>query len=373
MVILSTLLAAAAGQAAGQTKLAVIPLEVLAYKGELIVVGRVLEVGRPAEQELSLPGGARPVRGWFAACKVRIERVLKEVVAKPKKKEPAAESEATETPEAPTTTPAAGATIAVLARSARPSRRGIGMLSRDARKYPRLVAKSRYVLMLRRLPGRPQYYLPSEGRNYRPALRTEIAKVERAAGVDNWPWGEQLGGLRLALVLTRPIVEYQPQQIIGGSSSGRGAAVRRIGGAQVRAVVALRNTSGEAITLSTYKWDEFLSLRAAGPEDKLIAHDFYKYGRSARQPAFARKYTSSIQPGKVVFIGPEGPGERGIAIRMPLNPGRWALKAVYSSERQAGDEEEKLWTGKIESAPVPIQVRRSPGFAPRPGRGARRK
>ena len=63
LVILSALLAAAAGQAAGQTKLAEIPLEVLAYKGELIVVGRVLEVGRPAEQELSLPGGARSGAG----------------------------------------------------------------------------------------------------------------------------------------------------------------------------------------------------------------------------------------------------------------------------------------------------------------------
>ncbi len=374
--VLAALLTAAGVPAMGQTKLAELPLEVLAYKSDLIVVGQVLQVGKPTERELALPGAGEPLKGWFADHKVRIERVLKQAeAAAPESadKAPPPEGSQTAAPAADhlATQPAAGVDITVLAKAPAPREQGIGVLSGEARQYPRLVEKSRYVLLLNRLAGQAEYYLPAEAGRYRPALRPEISAVEKAARVEDWPWGQAMEGLSIALVLTKPVVEYQRQQIIAGPSGEKGPALERIGGVQLQAVVALRNGSAQPITLNLYPGDRFLSVVAAGADGKAVEHDFYKYAPAARLPVFAAKHTAVIAPGQVLFVGPEGPGEQGIAISMPLAPGRWPIRAAYSSQRQAGEgEEPKLWTGRIQSAPAQLEVRQPPG-SPGPGAGRR--
>ena len=361
-------LTAVASPAVGQTTLGEIPLEVMAYRADLIVVGRVLEAGQPEELEVTLPGEAKQAKGWFATYRVQVERVLKDAPAKA-----AGENGEEESPdEKPTTKPAAGATIVVLARSAAPRSKGVRLRGLWPI-YPRLFARYPYVLILRRLPGRAECYLPYKGMHYFSAMRTEIARVAKAANFEEWPWGEGVDGLRIALVPTRSVATFQQQQILGGPSGGK-EPMQRVGGALLEAVVALRNTSAKPVTVNLYKWDRFLSLRAVGADGTAIEHDFYKYERMDRQVAFEPKHKAAIGPGQVLVVGPAGARDRGLVVRMSLTPGRWSVRAGYSSEREAGAEaEEKLWTGKIESAAAAIEVRKAAGLAPGPGRPIRRR
>ncbi len=349
-----------------------IPPEIVAHKSELIVIGQASEVGQPTELELALPDEAKPVKGWFRTYKVKIARVIKDQGASEAERERKTPEDAAEREAA--ARPAGGTEIAVLARSDPPKgQRRTGRARRGS--HPRLVQRWQYVLLLRSLPDRREYYLPSNPMNYARARRTEVARIEKAANVDAWPWGEALAGLQIAVIAAKSVLPFQRHQIIAsGADRGKGPAAQRVGGAHVQVVVALRNTSQHPITVNMYKWDKLLSLRATGPDGKTVEHDFYKYYRFDRKPDFDPKYTATIPPGEVLFTGPDGPSQRTIGVSMPLTPGNWKLRAAYSSQRQAeetkdGEEEKaKLWTGKIESAPAAVEVRKLPGFGPMPGK-----
>jgi hypothetical protein len=219
-----------------------------------------------------------------------------------------------------------------------------------------------YVLLLRRLTGRSEYYLPSEPVHYAAAHRREVARVEHAAGVDNWPWGEAVGGLQVACIPLKGLIDYQPARIVGGPAGGQQVEMRRAGGANVPVLIALRNGSGEALAVSIFPADKFLALRAIGPDEGAVQHDFYRY-LPAQAPAFEAKHVLSIGPGEIVFLGPTGPSRQGVVVSMPLGAGQWRVQAAYACQRQGGEGDvPKLWTGKAESRPAALEVRKAPGL-----------
>ena len=355
LVVLAFCLAAPAD---AQTTSADVPLEIVAYQSDLIVVGQIPGAGQPQVLALVLPNQPKPLRGWFCTFRVEITQVIKDKDRSETKSEASEPSDQQE----PTTRPAAGVEITVLARSnPPPGKSRISVSTGGYFRPPRFSPNREYILALRKLLGRGEYYLPASTRHYRPARRTGVAEFQRVANVDAWPWGQASDGLQIAVIPFPRNVRFERQVIVGGSGQGAGRPVRRQGGAHVQFLIALRNVSNEAICVNLYKPDRVLSFRATGPEGKAVPHDFYRYYRPKQAVQFGPKHLASIAPGEVLFVGPDGPAEHAIAVTMPLTVGDWQLQATYASQRQVGEDEEvKPWKGKISSDPGVVQVRKAP-------------
>jgi len=160
-------LAAALVASVAEAMLADIPPEILARKSELIVVAEVLEAGEPAQMEMKVPDSLKPVNAWFRKYTLRVTRVITEdgkPVARPAPRP--AERE-----------------VEVLTRSPRPQQPGKPRVWVSDAYFASLAVGQSYVLILRRMPGRAEYYLPSHPKNCRPAQPSEIARVERVDAV----------------------------------------------------------------------------------------------------------------------------------------------------------------------------------------------
>lgn len=348
---LAALAAVVAGPPAAEGMLANVALEIITTRSELIVVAEVVEAGQAARLRLKVPDSPKAVDTWFRRCKLTVTRVIKEdpPAAKPAKKSQAARK------------------IDVLARAQRPQKPGEPVLRVANGNYPNLRVGQSYVLILRKMPGKTEYYLPSYPKNYGRATKDRIARIEKAANVDKWPWGKAVNGLQIALVPSRPVVNLMTvRQSVRGPDGQMGQPVTKKL-AYVQAVVALRNTSKKALAVNLYMGDGFLKVEGTGPAGKTVSPDLYGFLAAMGLAGPQAKDVAKIEPGKVMFINARGQTKYGGGGHpLPLSPGKWKFKASYTSVRKANVKGGKLWTGKIESAAADVEVkeaRRKPARA----------
>ncbi len=331
--------------AAAHAMLADVPLEIIAARSELVVVADVVKTNPPAMIALNVPDSPKPVNTWFMKCTLRITRVITE-----NGKPPAAGD-----------AKPANRTIEIFTRAPRPAQPGQPRIAVSDMYYASLQAGKGYVLLLRKMAGRAEYYLPSYPRNSAPAGAEEIKKIERAALVAKWAWGKAVGGLQIALVPRQTRVQLRQIRRHVRGKDGRMRPQFQGKSASVPCVVALRNVAKEPVAVNLYAGDRLLSVVAKGPGGKTVKPDLYGWLARADLALFSPKYTAIIKPGAVLFIGPTGKGDYGMSLNLDVATGKWRLQASYTCARQAaGVGGRKLWTGTIQSAPAEIEVTNPP-------------
>ena len=340
-----------------------IPLPILAARSELIVVGTVTDAGPARPMEIKAPDAKQAAKGWYRVSTLKVTRVIRHVPAaaqnwvgkaKPLTTRPAMRMLP------PTTRPAAKIeTIRVIAPTPRPRPAGAGPgpIMADGPFYPNLRKGQSYVLLLRRLRGRKEYFLPGYFKNCRPAKAEQVAEVWGAADVGNWPWGQAKDGLRLALLPVRRTVRITKTaglRVLGKDRRFHPAPARTW--APVQYLVALRNVSAKPVAVTVYPEDRFFSLTATKPDGKAIKTDFYEALKRMDLRAFGPWATAALRPGQLIFIQAMGQGDYAGALNLPPRPGKWKLQAGYTAARKAKVGGLDLWTGQITSKPVEVTV-----------------
>ncbi len=172
----------------------------------------------------------------------------------------------------------------------------------DGPNYPKFKAGNSYMMVLNKLPGRTEYYLPSYFMNFKAATDPMVKEVEKLADMDSWPWGKSQSGLQLACMV---ISAYE----LGGEA-GKDASVY--------ACLAVRNVSDKPLAVNLYDDDKCLQITATS-DAGAFSTDFYNF--KSRQPTeFDADNTVVVKPGGIIFIGPTGPADHGLGFQMPLRP-----------------------------------------------------
>jgi len=208
-----------------------------------------------------------------------------------------------------------------------------------------LQAGNSYLLILRKFPKKPEYWLPAYFKNFYKAGDKRIGAVERIADPSKWPWGKAADGLQIALLPSETEFVANPTRKV----NGRPASVH------LHLSLAARNTSKQTIRLNVHLADRAISVRAVDEKGAKVEADLY--GGTSRNPApkFGPASVVEIAPGDIAFIAPGGKGDWGFSVPIHLVAGKWKIEAVYQSNRAAKDV--KLWKGKAASGAADITVR----------------
>ena len=186
-VLLASLAVVLAAPAAACACLADVPLEIIAGKADLIVVAEVVNAGQPVQLQLKQPGMKQARLGFYRKHNLKVTRIIKEAAkapAKPKDRN-----------------------VEILTPARKPPRPGAPMLFVSDQYFASLKVGASYVLILSKLPGKPEYFLPTYPKNYAPAGDAEKVKaIEAAADVSKWAWGAAGNGLQIALKLRQQSV-----------------------------------------------------------------------------------------------------------------------------------------------------------------------
>ena len=201
------------------------------------------------------------------------------------------------------------------------------------------------MMVLNKLPGRTEYYLPSYFMNFKAATDPMVKEVEKLADMDSWPWGKSQSGLQLACMV---ISAYE----LGGEA-GKDASVY--------ACLAVRNVSDKPLAVNLYDDDKCLQITATS-DAGTFSTDFYNF--KSRQPTeFDADNTVVVKPGGIIFIGPTGPADHGLGFQMPLRLG--SMTSTPPTPRLAKAKGKTAWrSGKARSTPSRYPRRStSPGRA----------
>ncbi len=293
------------------------PLEVVAQQADLIVVGKVVSVGRARPLTHTPRGAAKPVTRFYSLCSVLVSRLIK--------------------------SPASGA-------GSRPSAGGrIGVevlvLARDKGRGPAdrrcvLAEGARYLLMVRRLPETARWILPYGRDNYMAPTGETIKAVVGAARLGDWPWGPAKNGLQAAMICkwTRWTHMVRNRRTIF-----------------FRTYVALRNTSKKTLVVNLRPADAPLWIEARDAKGTVVTGDLYRSLRWRLKGEWPRP-AEAIPPGGVIFVGQTGKQAVQLEASLDLPAGRWAIHAGYRNTRAATEDGKALWTGRIAAKPLPIEV-----------------
>lgn len=287
------------------------PPEILIYKTPLMVTGEVTESAAAEKVSIQLADMTQAREYWLVKHKIKIAKVIKDSYATT---QPANDDKVY-----PKIKPLAeGDVIDVFEMSNDPA-------VDVKRAFPPMAKGQSYVLLLEKPKDNATYYVQC-------FLPGDQAKAfERVADVDKWAWGKTVDGLQLALCLPPTAI-----------------ANRNIG-----AVIAVRNTTDKPIVLNLDPADKFLSGTITG--DQAGAIDFYKLMR-VDVGTFEARYTTTIQPKAVAFIGPTGQTPYTVFLPVDLKPGKATLQITYTSTRE-GEGDPKLWKGTLQSATVEIEIK----------------
>ncbi len=322
------------------------PLEVLLYASDRVVRGKVLSVGEPQKQTLILP--AAQCKMWYRKYEVQ---VVEDVIDR--------DGFAGLPASAPASMPAddkAPKPLIVYMFADDPEKLAAGASGI----YPTMTAGVEYLMVLQTVTlPKDAYFLPSMSDAWRKFNPLWMQRVQAAADAKNWPWGEEVKGLRLALLVRSPVV-LRP-----GGGKGRIGE----GDAFVSVLVAMKNVSAKPIWLSFYDVDEYLMFRSVsdGADAREIAHDPYRFYERKNPrpfaPPFPSPFVSAIMPGQLAFVDARARGESGMDFFMSMTKGKCKLRAQFSSQRQYKDVDRQknknlpeLWNGLLESKPIEVDV-----------------
>jgi len=293
------------------------PLEVVTHQADLIVVGKVLSVGRPRPLSHTPRGAAKPVTRSYSLCRVVPSRLLKSPSRGAGSK------------------PSAGGRVDLEALALpRDGARGA------AEKRCVLAGGADYVLMVRRLPGTDRWILPYGRDNYARPTEERIKAVIAATRLADWPWGPAKNGLQAAMICkwTRwtHMVRGRPTIFF-------------------RTYVALRNTSKRTLTVNLRPGDRPLRIEARDPNGTVVAGDPYRSLRWRLKGEWP-KPAEAVAPGEVIFVGLTGKQPVQLEASLDLPAGRWTIHASYRNTRAATEDGRALWTGETAARPLPIEV-----------------
>jgi hypothetical protein len=200
-----------------------------------------------------------------------------------------------------------------------------------------------YGLILKRMADGGERHVWSTHPAYRREAKPEaVAALKRAADLDNWGWGKETNGLRLALVVGE-ILPYRAKE-----------------GQAVPVMMAVRNTSKDTVYLNCKDADELLSARGVAPDGNTVTVRLRRDAgwKDSDQAAFRK-----LEPGRMGFITPYGARDECHIFHLPLPAGKAKLQVIYESNREGYVKEDPrdkggpdLWKGKISSAEVDIEL-----------------
>lgn len=335
-------------------------MEVAGHNADVVVTGKVIEVFKPEQTEIKLPGQDKAAKGTFAKYKIEVDKVLKKPVAAkdakedkqpefPKTIEIVTQSMQMEAMPMPMPMPApqllpGGNGGAMLMQQIAPGDVVVGRPIAIAPGYiggVTLEKDQSYILFVQKLPDRNDYFADSQDKVL-PADKETVAKAEKALAMDKWAWGKEVSGLQMALVCPDQMQSFA----MANKDGGRGSLM---------VAFAIRNVSKEDIVLNTDPADKTLNLQVkAGDKDTSV--NLYQY---------AGKETTSypiveIKPGQTVFVQVV-PGAGAVCrATVMAGEGKIGVTAGYSNEKDAtGDRARKLWKGKLTSEPVSVEVKQT--------------
>ena len=309
-----------------------VPVEISAVRSDVIVAGRVDGVAEPEKMRLCVPGSKEAAEGMFLTCRLTVREVLKDT---------AEEAGRVKGGQAVTfLTPAAKA-------------------GGDEKVQAAPKAGTSQVLLLRRLEGREELYLPDV-----PSCRHQddpqaVARVREAMRTDLWGWGEAVGGLQVGLA---PLPKAFPLTMEvhrrrGLDGTWKVKMVRPP--ARIEPVVAIRNVSDKPVSVSLHPGDWSLSLQCAGPEGKKVVREVSEAPGESKP--FDGDAVATIGPGQVRFLAGGGLVDESVPLSSVLGDGAWAVKAVFTAKRAEAPGPDgtsrKLATGTISSAAAAFQVK----------------
>lgn len=319
-------------------------LAYMATQADLIVSGRVGEISKGQVQSVELPDKpGKPVELLLATHKVTISEVLGGKMQ-------------IEKDLASTSQPAQDSTIEVFAEVQEP-----GM--DQGRYFAKLELGKDHYLVLRKMPGRKDYWLMPNPLCC--MLKELLAKavLERAIHVEKWPWGKVADGLQMAMIVHSNMV----------SLPGRDPAPGLAKQGTVFFNFVLRNTTDKPITVNLNPPDKLFAVEVTGPDGKSTRHELSSELRSADELAkavFDAGMICTIKPGEMIFVGPDGLTQ-GVAqaLTLPIAPGKWTCQAAYENTRAEGPKPEvaknptpagaapaKLWKNKVLAGEVVIEA-----------------
>jgi len=329
-----------------------VPAPAVVAESDLIVIGEVIEAAAPQKQTRQAPNWRAPVEGWWRTATITVTKVLSD-------RGNAQKDDSNEAKEPIRQ-------LKVVCQAPQPRKGGppgIRPMIIGGAIYPNLGVGKRYLLMLRNFPGaaKGEFFLPGYPRSSYEVNENNkkiVARIEKLADLDNWPWGKIVGGVQMALLPAHPQVNVSPMH----SPPAANPALR----AYTKLVFALRNTTDKPISVNLYPPDKCLSLSWSSEGRKRRRYDLYAWlARSRRpQPRFdANRHVRLIAPGRIVLVGTRasagGAGYTGVGVSLDgVKPGKMKLTAAYESKRDLpADAGVKLWKGKIESAEATVEVK----------------
>jgi hypothetical protein len=301
-----------------------LPMEVVVGEADCIVLGEVTAVSKPIEMELDGPDFPTPHKGWYHTFKVKVTRQILPIP-------PAADKSVKKQ------------IIEAMTMCADPNAKPADPPVRGS--YQNAVVGNSYLLILNKLPGHAEYYLPAYSMNFRPDTDAGVKEVEKlaAAGIESWSWGKPFNGLQVGLYL------FAHTNIGGGPNSS------------MEACVVLRNTTDKPLAVNFYEDDRCLEITATSTDGKVFDSGFYSWRRHIPMPFDPAVNSVVIGPRGKVFVGSRG---RATTIKwnMPLGPGKYVFQVSYTSKREGnGKNNLKLWLGTIESKPSTVTINSKPG------------
>jgi hypothetical protein len=331
------------------------PYVVAAFNADLIIAGEIVSDGSPLMvQDITFPGEQKPQKVAMQVFEMKVSEVIRYNF-----------TQGREGWAVPASQPATldGRTIKIMVAADEASRPAAPWAQPL---FPKKGLK--LIAALQRVAGRDEYYLspPGDTATFRAdmaAFRAEatdanIQAFKRARrDVTYWPWGKAVDGLRLALIVSD---EYEfsgnPIQHVKGK---QGLNVT------LEMAVALQNVSGKLLAVNLYDLKDGLSVRATDANDDTRGGTPYG-GQTlpAKRPReFDKSYVKMLQPGQVAMVGSEGLAPLGCSLEILLDYRSWKLSAAYEVDRDAKTEDgQALWKGKLQSAPVDINVVRVPAI-----------
>jgi len=305
------------------------PVEISAVRSDVIVAGRLESVGKPEKMRLCPPGSKEAAEGRYQTCRLIVRLVLKDAAAEPANKI------------------RRGQRVTFLAPAA----------EADGKKKA-LSANTSYVLLLRRLAGREELYLPDVASCRHEDNPQAVARVRKATRTDQWRWGKAVGGLQVGLAPLpkgyRLVLEVHRRR--GRTGVWKVKRVRPH--VHIDPVVAIRNVSDKPVSFSLHPGDWTLTLACTGPKGKKVTREA-EGGSGSRRP-FDVKAVETLQPGQVRFLGADGLADESAPLAPELEDGSWTVRAVLSLQRPDAPgpdgTKRQLATGTVSSAPARFRV-----------------
>ena len=288
---------------------------------------------------VALPGMKAPTKRWMRATKLSVTEVILDADRMNDTRK----------------------TVAVLTRANPPQpkpkpgqpvvRRPV--LSSRGRYNAKLKVGASYVLLLKKMPDRKEFYLVPMAPYVQTATKATVDRVRKIGNVDAWPWGKADGrGLQVAV--------FQSSAV--GRGSG-GSLYAYNGKVYISVMVALRNAGAKPISMDLNPEHKAIQIEAVDSKGAIVQGDPYKNMGNRTRPG--PSHVQTLAPGQVKFIGPTGlAAYGGVRTQMSLPTGPHKVHAVFALP--PNPDAKANWSGSIRSGATTIEVKQRPTRTQRP-------